>query len=150
MNGRSPGFTSYFAVYPEEQLIVVVLSNIYISIPFDIGQSLAALILDESVDLPRMSRSLLSHNHSQKLVGDYQFGDNFYRPNFKLNISAREGKLYSTWGGMVPVNDGTGAPHTFILRPYWSTVQFLPDEEGKIVNMKFDQFEGAKVGETNH
>lgn len=145
MNGRSPGFSSYFAIYPDEKLIIVVLSNIYISIPYDIGQALAGLLFNEAVSIPVLSSTLINAEQQRRLIGTYQFDSDFYRPDFPLEITAREGNMYCNWGALVPVDNGNEQPNTFILRPYWSTLKFLADKTGKVSRMTFDRFEGIKV-----
>lgn len=145
MNGRSPGFSSYLAIYPDEKLIVVVLSNNYISLPYDIGQNLAALVLKEATESLNLSTKAIDKEQLKQLVGYYQFSEDFYRPNFKLNVREQDGKLYTDWGALVPIDEGSTAFQKFILRTYWSSIEFIRNKEGEFVKMKFDRFEGEKV-----
>lgn len=147
MNGRSPGFSSYLAIYPEEKLLVVVLSNNYISLPYDIGQNLAALVLNEATEPLNLSRKPISKAQINQVVGYYQFGEDFYRPNFKLSVKEVKGRLYTDWGALVPVDEGSSAVKRFILRTYWSNIEFISNPQGEIEKMKFDRFEGKKVVE---
>ncbi|WP_222983693.1 serine hydrolase domain-containing protein [Flagellimonas meishanensis] len=145
MNGRSPGFSSYLAIYPEEGLIVVVLSNNYISLPSNIGMSIAAIIFNEPYQSLNLSRDKLEGYLSKSLVGNYQFDADFYVPNHKLEIKEKEGRLFCEWGPFIPVHDGTSKTLKYIIRTFWSTIEFVENEKGNIVTMMFDEHKGVKI-----
>ena len=46
---------------------------------------------------------------------------------------------------MIPIDEGTGEIRKFINRRFWSTLEFVSDENGKIVKLKFDSFTGPKI-----
>ena len=74
------------------------------------------------------------------MVGRYQFGADFYRPNFVMTITERDGFLYSDWGELI-----SSKPFQFIQRDYWSAVSFTKTSDGKIIAMMFDNFSGKKT-----
>ncbi|HET9058211.1 MAG TPA: serine hydrolase domain-containing protein [Chitinophagaceae bacterium] len=145
MNGRSPGFSSYFSIYPDDKLVIVVLSNNYISLPTDIGLQLAAWALKKPVTLTKLSTTPLNATQAGRLVGKYKFDEKFYRPNFEMEISFRDGNLYSSWGALIPVEEDHGPLKSFILRPFWSTIKFVQNREGEIIEMDYDGFRGIKI-----
>ena len=46
INGRSPGYSAYVGIFPEDELTVVVLANTYVPIATELGLDLAAKALD--------------------------------------------------------------------------------------------------------
>lgn len=145
MNGRSPGFSSYFAIYPETGLIITVLSNTYIPLPAEIGMSIAAMVFDEPYEVLNTSTKKLEPEFAGKIVGTYQFDDAFYVPNYALKIEYSRGYLTSPWGDLIPVDNGNEEINDFILRTYWSTIHFMNDDKGAIGKMTFDGHVGQKT-----
>ncbi len=47
MSGGSPGFSSYIAVFPDEKLTVIMLSNIRIGVPYFTAPKLASVVFGE-------------------------------------------------------------------------------------------------------
>ncbi|WP_194775703.1 serine hydrolase domain-containing protein [Pararhodonellum marinum] len=145
MNGRSPGFSSYLGIYPEENLIVIVLSNNYISLPASLGGSIAAMTMNEPFEGLNLTDKTLTHNFAEKLIGSYKFDGDFYSPNIELEITFEEGYLISDWGGLVPIDKGNENFLEYILRTYWSSIEFVEGENGEITQMKYDDHIGLKV-----
>ena len=145
MNGRSPGFSSYLAIYPDEGLIVVVLSNNYISLPANIGMSIAAMVLNEPYQILSLSKDRLDSSMSENLVGHYQFDGDFYVPNYKLEIKEKDGRLFCEWGPFIPVKTESPKMLNYIIRTYWSTIEFIENEEGTVTAMMFDEHQGLKT-----
>lgn len=147
MNGRSPGFSSYFAIYPEEKLSIVVLSNNYISLPANIGMSIAAIVLKEPYEVLNLSNAKISTEIRNKILGKYQFDAKFYVPNYTLEVRSEEGNLICDWGGFIPIDKGELNITNYILRTFWSSIQFIWNESGEIVEMNFDGHRGIKIYE---
>ncbi len=148
MNGRSPGFSSYFALYPEDNMVVVMLSNKYVSLPVDMGIPLASIVFNEHYNTLKLSTKRLTETHAKNYLGTYLFDENFYRPNFKMTITYKDGYLYSDWGGLIPLNPDKNSFKTFILRTYWLNVQFHNDTSEKIKEINIDgQHIGKKITE---
>ncbi len=145
MNGRSPGYSSYLAIYPKEKLTVIMLSNNYISLPADVGKSIGALVLNEPVERLNLTNKTVDAEFAKKLTGTYRFGENFYRPNFELEISYKDGNVVSTWGGLIPIDKGDKNLKEYILRNYWSSIRFVQNEKGEITDMMYDTHKGLKV-----
>lgn len=145
MNGRSPGFSSYMGIYPKEKLVVVVLSNNYISLPADVGKTIAALTLNEPFERLNLSNKTLPAKTAKKLTGTYKFGEDFYIPNHELVISNENGNLVSDWGGLIPIDKGDKSFKEFILRTYWSSVHFMEDAKGEVTHMLYDDHKGVKI-----
>ncbi|HZH99500.1 MAG TPA: serine hydrolase domain-containing protein [Flavisolibacter sp.] len=145
MNGRSPGYSSYVAIYPKEGLSVVVLSNNYVPMPPEIGKQLAALVLNEPFEQLNLTNKTAPAAFAKKFVGTYKFDKNFYRPDYELVISLENGHLVSDWGGLIPIDKGEKYFKEYILRKYWSSIRFIEDEKGEITQMMFDHHKGIKI-----
>lgn len=140
INGRSPGFSSYFARYPEEKVCIVVLANNYIPVATTIGMDLAAILFSEKYEIPKITASKIDSQIANILVGTYQFDATFYRPNFLMKVSKNDSGLITDWGELIPQGD-----YSFIGRVFWSDVSFERNGNGGILNIVYDGFKGKKV-----
>ena len=145
MNGRSPGFSSYFGIYPDDKLVVIVLSNNYISLPYDLGQQLAALVLKMPYTKTRLSATKLDPKQALRITGKYKFDEKFYIPYAELEVTFKDGHLSTTWGALIPVDEGKPNFNKYILRSYWSDVEFIVSDTGHIEAMMYDGFKGNKI-----
>jgi len=145
MNGRFPGYSSDFAIYPKEKLVVVVLSNNYISVPTAMGAMIAAEVLGEKYEPLKLSKAKLDDTFAKKLVGTYKFGEKFYQPNFALAVRVENGYLFTPWGGLIPIDKMDKNFKEYILRPYWSSIRFVENSNGEITEMIFDEHKGVKI-----
>lgn len=145
MNGRAPGYSSYVGVYSKEKLSVIVLSNNYISLPADVGKSMATLVFNEPFERLNLTTKPVPTEFAKKLVGTYKFDKNFYRPDYELQITYDNGHLLSDWGGLIPVDKGDKNFKEYILRTYWSSITFQANEQGEITKMMYDTHQGLKV-----
>jgi CubicO group peptidase (beta-lactamase class C family) len=145
MNGRFPGYSSDFAIYPKEKMVVVVLSNNYISVPSAMGMMIAAEVLSEKYEPLKLSKAKLNESYAKKLVGTYKFDEKFYQPNFALSVRVENGYLFTPWGGFIPIDKGDKNFKEYILRPYWSSIRFVENSNGEITEMIFDGHKGIRI-----
>ena len=144
LNGRSPGYSSYLTIDPESGMITGMLGNIYNSLPFFTGPKLEAIVKNEPYDVQNLSTKDIDKSTAAMLKGSYQFGPDFYRPNGKVSITYKDGKLYSGGAAMIPVIDQDGYIIEFINRSYWSTLKFIKDKNGNATHLMYDDYEGVK------
>jgi len=147
MNGRSPGFSSYFAIYPHDKLVVIVLSNNYISLPPEIGKQLAALVLKKSFAKTNITTAKLSPADAARFIGKYKFDDKFYVKDYEMEVSFKDGNLSCTWGALIPIDEGKKQFNKFIHRDFWSNVEFTKNSQGEIEAMIYDGNKGIRVSE---
>lgn len=140
INGRSPGFGSAWIRAVDPDVTVIVLGNLYNSVPTQIGLDLLAMTLGKSIKPVLLSHEPPDPSLLAEIVGSYQFGPNYYVPNGVNTFHIKDGHLfdqYSQWlipaGGM-----------KFVHRMYWSDLEFLRDESGKVVKLRYDNFVGVK------
>jgi len=147
MNGRSPGFASAMVYVPKDQLLIVVLSNIYASAPPEIASELAAL----NLGLPYERLSLRTTVDPASLVGlpaDFRFPSNFYQPDAVVRIGVVDGAVSLHWpsGDTSPLIP-TSKDH-FIDRAYWMPVEVVREAGAKIGQLKYGAFVGQPVVNT--
>jgi CubicO group peptidase (beta-lactamase class C family) len=145
MNGRSPGFSSYFAIYPDEKLIVIVLSNINITIPSVLGTQSALIVFNQPYTPTNFERRIPDASFLQKATGTYRFPNKFYRPDFEMHVSLKNGMLLTDWGVLSPFSTNKQQSNKFTLRNYWSDVEFLLNEKGEIDTMMLDGYKGVRI-----
>lgn len=148
MNGRSPGFSSYFGIYPDDDLIVIMLSNRYISLPYFVGPELAAASLGDTYESLKLTTQDVDKNFAKRITGNYKMGPDFYRPNGTVKIKYKNGKMYSGSFPLIPVLGDDGTITGFVHRHYWSRLEFVTDQNGE-TQLNFDEFKGQKQGFIN-
>lgn len=140
INGRSPGFGTYWGRSVDNDVTVIVLNNIYNSIPTQIGRDLIAMVLGEPFEPPSIRSSPPDPALVAGVLGTYQFGPEFYAPNAKVIVHAQDGHLFDEYGWLMPT-DGPG----FVHRIYGSTLSFQRDESGKVTGLQYDDYVGRRI-----
>lgn len=141
MNGRGPGSCTHIGRYAADGVCVIVLSNVSVFLPKQIAIDLAGILFDETVTPPAISNSKLTDVELRQLVGKYQFAEDFYRPNYKMEVTTKDGNLFgSSYGELIPAGQDK-----FIQRSYWLKVNFVKDSKGKVIGMYFDKYKGDRV-----
>jgi len=140
INGRSPGFTSYLGRFVDQNLCIIVLGNLYNSVTTPIGRDLAAMVLGMPYEIPKLKNIKLDSKKIEALVGTYQFGPDFYIPNGKITIVAKDGYLFTNGDWLIPLSESE-----FIHRRYWSHLTFEKNESGTVTQLIFDSFKGKKL-----
>ena len=144
MNGRSPGFASAMVYVPREKLFVAAFSNIYASVPADIGYDIAAITLG----LPYEPLALQTAVAPSSLIGlpaAFRFPADFYQPGAVVRVTAAGGQVTLRWptgdtSPLIPIG-----PDRYIDRNYWVAVEVERDPAGRIVRLKYDRFAGDPV-----
>ncbi|MFN7115720.1 MAG: serine hydrolase domain-containing protein [Saprospiraceae bacterium] len=128
INGRSPGYSAYLVRFLEEDVCIIVLSNNYVPVATQIGNDLAAILFNQPYTAPRLGTTNLSKTEMQQLVGTYQFGADFFRPNDVLHFREVKDELICEWGAVLPLGN-----NKFILRDFWVECSFEKDAAGQPV-----------------
>lgn len=125
------GFVSDFKRYPDDDAVVIVLSNIETSTYFVVSRDLTAMLFDKPYEVP-VERKIVHPVEGvlSRYVGDYQVGP------LAVNISLRNGRLYAF---------GTGQPVPFGLIATSDTDFYCNDAPSELhfvvgANGKVDQF----------
>ncbi|MEM9300681.1 MAG: serine hydrolase domain-containing protein, partial [Pseudomonadota bacterium] len=140
INGRSPGFGTYWGRSVDEDVTVIVLGNIYNSVSTPIGRDLISMVLEEPIETPILSREPIDPKLAKSLVGTYRMGPDFYVPNAEVQVTTKDGHLFSRSAWLMPAGGST-----FVHRIYWSTLDFRQDGSGRFVDLKYDDFVGKRL-----
>lgn len=144
MNGRAPGFASAIVYLPQDQLLVVVLSNIYASVPTDMGYEIAALALGRPFE-PLELKTSVDQASLAGLPATFRFPQDFYQPNAAVRLTSAQRQVTLHW----PTGDTSQliplGKDRYIDRSYWVTVEVLRDGSGRIVQLKYDRFTGDRT-----
>ena len=144
MNGRAPGFASAVVYVPREKLLVVVLSNIYASVPTEISKDLTAIALGKPYSPLRLQRTV-DRASAAGLPAAFQFGEDFYQPSALVRIEMRGRDVALEWpngdiSSLIPI-----ATDRYIDRAYWVPVDVVRNDAGEISSLKYDRFTGARA-----
>ena len=130
-NGRSPGFTSSLERFTDDDVCIIVLSNLYISTP--IPADLAAIVFGEAhTDPAEIQPVALPPEALAPLLGRYQFGQDFFRPGINVTAHQEGEELLLDWSEgfaspLIPLSETR-----FLDRNFWAAVTFVTDEKGKV------------------
>jgi CubicO group peptidase (beta-lactamase class C family) len=129
------GFVSDFVRYPEEDLVIVVLSNNPSVTISNIAPSLAGLVFGQPVTWPTAKVEIsVPADILNSYTGEYELA-----PNFKINIALENGQL---------VGQPTGQPKTqlfaesntkFFLKVVDAQVEFNKDAQGAVESLTLFQ-----------
>lgn len=127
VGGSSPGFKAYMERFLDDDVTVVVLSNLYIAAPTPMGDDIAAILWQDAPKLPALPmRVARPRPELDRLAGSYRFGGDFFVPNMVGKVERREDALAFVYpnGSVVPL---TPTATGFFDRIYRSTVRFEND-----------------------
>lgn len=140
MTGRSPGYTSNYQRFLDDDACLVVLSNLYLGPPPDMVSGLIAALLDlpDSAAAqagPRAAGKALEGRDLDRFTGRYQFGEDWYAGRTLVRVENRRDHL-----GVVYL-DGEAEGYEFLLvslggnrffdRTHGGTVRFDARPEGE-------------------
>lgn len=147
INGRLPGCAAQVTYYVEDQLTVMVLSNISSSVTSPAAIAIGAMYFGEEYSpMPTFRRAPLSAEEAARVVGSYQFGADYYVPNSKVIIVNRGGFLHAEYPSGYPASPLlTVSGFSYIARPFWSTYEFVPGADGRAVELIIDTARGART-----
>lgn len=144
-NGRSPGFAAQADYYVRDGVSVVVLSNTYVSVTTEIARSVGAIYFGEPVKpMPALKPDKLHHRQVAALVGQYQFGPDYYVPDALMTVRERDGFIETAVGDYVfPLVQVT--PSRFLMRSFWIPADFTIGADGNATELIIDGRKGVRV-----
>lgn len=146
INGRSPGWAAQADYYVGDDVTIVVLANLYVSVTTDIARAVGALYFGEPVKpMPAISPERLNAKSVAALVGTYQFGPDYYVPNARVTVGVRDGHLEAAIGDYPPFPLVPITPSRFILRSFWVPADFEIGPDGKATSFSIDGLKGRRL-----
>ena len=133
-NGRDPGFACCLSAYLEDDLCVIVLSNIESEAVAQIKQSLTAMILGEDYKTPQLRNSVAV---APALLDEYE-GRYEVSPDFVLTVKREDKHLFLKGGNgpylpLEPLSD-----KRFFYRQLYVSVVFEKDASGRVTKLLWD------------
>jgi D-alanyl-D-alanine carboxypeptidase len=134
-SGRiSIGYVAYLAIYPKDDVVVVVLSNIQAAVAEQMGIDLAAMVFGERYVIPKRRPGALTDRRSDAALasyaGRYDFGNGFV-----ITVKAEdEGLWIAGPDGAFLVLDQEQPP-VFFFRPLYVMVTFERDTAGHVTGL---------------
>lgn len=146
INGRSPGWAAQADYYPADEVTVIVLSNLYVSVTTPIARAVGAIYFGEPHErMPELSGRLPA-DRTAPLLGVYQFGPDYYVPNAAIRVTDAAGLSgeYTTHDYPAFAFVPTGG-NTFLVRPFWISAEFSIGPAGEADALLIDGLRGVRV-----
>ena len=126
IGGSSPGFKAHLERFIDDDVAVIVLSNLYLASPTPIAADISQILWNEKPKIPAVPKPIAaSADALQSAVGTYQFDSTFYQPNARVRIEKRDKILMMVYPtSSVPLTPIEGGG--YFDRLYWSFVRFEP------------------------
>ncbi|MCI0486526.1 MAG: serine hydrolase [Blastocatellia bacterium] len=133
-NGRDPGFASCLSAYLEDDLCVIVLSNIESEAVARIKQDMTAMILGEAYETPQIRSPVPV---APKLLDEYE-GRYEVSPDFVLTVEREDKHLFLKGGEgpylpLEPLSD-----KKFFYKQLYVSIIFERDASGKVTRLLWD------------
>ena len=127
INGSSPGFKAHFERFIDDDVAVIVLSNLYIAAPTPMANDIRDILWEASPKLETVPKpSVRAAADLDRAAGSYRFDKNFFVPNLLARIERRGGYLAMIYpnGSEIPL---VPTANGYFDRVYWSFVRFEAD-----------------------
>ena len=138
--GRSPGFTSALERYVDDDVCIVLTSNVYSSLTQNMAQDLAAIVFGESYQVPKLdTSSSLAPALLERYAGHYRFGQDFvFNPGLAVSVERSSDNLVMRMadGGesfLLPQSE-----NAFLDRAYGGRVTFVRGADGAVTHFTWN------------
>jgi CubicO group peptidase (beta-lactamase class C family) len=129
------GFTSMFKRFPQDDVVVIVLSNNSSSVTGEIANNLAALVYGKEAKWPKQRAIVqLRADQLEKLTGDYEL-----MPNFIITVSLEKEQLMVQATGQPKTNLVAESENSFYLTVVEADISFDKDASGTVTGLKLTQ-----------
>lgn len=137
--GAINGFASQFIRFPQDNVTVVVLSNVQGSGVDKVANALASIVFDKPYELPRERKAItVASSVLDNYVGDYQL-----LPSTVAVITNDGGKLFFKIDGQPKLELFPETETDFFMKAVDAQVSFVKDDTGKVVRLLFKQGSGS-------
>jgi CubicO group peptidase (beta-lactamase class C family) len=142
-SGQLEGFQAHIAIYPQEHIYAVVLSNIQSGFSGRIAHDLEAVLFGGAVSQPpEVTAILLGERSMRQYVGGYHAAERQYTQT----LAIREGHIAMHWGSApfwreMIMTDGD----TFFVRAEYARIHFERGDDGFVHRMIWSWPGGAHL-----
>ena len=139
VGGRSPGFISSLAYFPDDGggTCVAILTNSYSSVGQVIEPDVAAIAFGQPASPPRIAYVRPRPGALAPFAGRFQMPPDFYTPNLVLDFQDRGDYLEATSpNGSTNIIYPAGGDH-FVDRTFWAELDFVRDAGGTVTGFTY-------------
>jgi CubicO group peptidase (beta-lactamase class C family) len=130
-SGGIQGFNANLTYFPDEQITIVVLSNLNGETPDQITRQLTEVIHGEDVVLPSERKEVqVAEESLKKLEGIYEVG-----PGMNVIITTTGGKLFAQLGSDDPTEMPAESPTRFFVRDSDGQIEFQQNPQGEVTSL---------------
>jgi CubicO group peptidase (beta-lactamase class C family) len=146
-DGRVPGFNCSYLYYPDDEVMIIIFSNIQTQVTDLLQTNIAALLFNKPLEETpaSLSGNVAKQEDINQYTGVYSFG-----PNFNVKVYVEHGALYaasdeSEGSELIYTSD-----NSFFNRNLYASIKFEKDSQGKFSKMLWqtlgttDAFPGIK------
>lgn len=129
--GGIEGFNTHLAYYPEDKLVIVVLSNLNGAAPAPIASNLGAVAHGDKVVLPSERKEVsIPRSILESYVGTYEL-----RPGFDLKVTLEDGQLMTQATRQPKVPIFAESETKFFLKVLDAQIVFVKNEQGAVTHL---------------
>ena len=134
--GHGPGFTAELDRFPDDDVTIIVLSNSYgTASQHPITDALAAIVFGQQLPPNTPQRAVtIPAALLASYAGQYQYGPDYFDPNAKFTLTAKDGFLLLRIGdhnaALVPVSETA-----FLERTFFGHIEMTKDAAGKVTGL---------------
>jgi CubicO group peptidase (beta-lactamase class C family) len=133
--GRIDGFTTSIARYPNEQVVIIVLSNLETAPVARISNDLAAILFGREYELPKKRQEIiLNPAVYETYIGDYEFA-----PGIILSVTTESQRIFAQLTGQNRVEIFPESATQFFLKVVDAQLTFILEETGKAARVILHQ-----------
>jgi hypothetical protein len=134
--GHGPGFTAELGRYPDDDVTIITLTNSYgTASQKPLSEALEAIVFGQEVPPAPPQRAVaVPETMLASYAGQYQYGPDFFDPNEKFTLTAKDGFLLMHIGdrnaALVPVSETA-----FLERTFFGQIEMTKDAAGKVTGL---------------
>lgn len=129
------GYTSMFKRFPEDDVVIIVLTNNSFPLTGMLGNALAAVVFNQPTEWPAQKKFIqVPEAKLRAYVGDYELN-----PNFIISITLEDGMLKGQPTGQPKTDLLAEGENNFYVQVAEAQVSFEKDETGKVTALKLMQ-----------
>jgi CubicO group peptidase (beta-lactamase class C family) len=133
--GRIDGFTTSIARYPNEQVVIIVLSNLETAPVASISNDLAAILFGKEYKLPQKRQAIaLNPAIYETYEGDYELA-----PGIILSVTAESQRIFVQLTGQERIELFPESATQFFVKVVDAQLTFVVEETGKAVRVILHQ-----------
>ncbi len=143
-NGGIEGFVTHIARYPDEQIAIIVLSNLSTSPAEKMGRDIAAILFGESYQAPKKREAInLDPAIYQAYVGQYKFAPAQSLPPSVLDlvftVTTEAQRIFTQLTGQEVVEIFPESPTKFFLKVVEAQLTFVTSDDGEVSHLILHQ-----------